>query len=191
MKTARSIALATVLAASVLGSAACNGGSRLPLDSDDAEALLFGLIEMAYRVDEGNDTYPCAAGGEAEARAAFSDLWLGDTVWTFRGKWGLDPVECRPAGGFPNLEITGEVFFTTDWTAFHEPRTWRIEAAVEAAFDWSTSERSESCDGRWTDLAMVFEGIDEGDLGSLSLDGHFCEVPVKIPLWSFPGLVWW
>ena len=190
MKTARSIALATVLAASVFGSAACNGGSRLPLDSDDAEALLFGLIEMAYRVEEGSHTYPCAAGGEAGARAAFSDLWLGDTVWTFRGKWGLDPVECRPAGGFPNLEITGEVFFATEGAAFYEQETWRIEAAVEAEFDWSTSERSESCDEEWTDLSMVFEGDAEDDFDSLSLDGHFCEVPVKIPLLSFPGLVW-
>lgn len=98
-------------------------------DGGSVDCPLFGLIEMAYRVEEGSHTYPCAAGGEAGARAAFSDLWLGDTVWTFRGKWGLDPVECRPAGGFPNLQITGEVFFATEGTAFYEQETWRIEAA--------------------------------------------------------------
>ena len=52
MKTARSIALATLLAASALGSATCNGGSRLPLDSDEAQALLSGMIEMAHGVEE-------------------------------------------------------------------------------------------------------------------------------------------
>ena len=191
MKTPRSIALATVLAACVFGSAACNGGSRLPLNSDDAEALLFGLVEMARKAEEGSHTYPCAAGGESETRAVYSDRWLGDTVWTLRGQWGLDPVECRPARGFPSLEITGDVFFTTEWSAFHGSETWRIEATVEAAFDWRTSERSEFCDEGWTDLSTVFEDVDDGDFGSLSLDGHFCEVPVEIPLSSFPGPVWW
>ena len=192
MRTARHIPLAAAVA-TMLACAREPVTPPLGLGDEEAWGVLFGLIEMANEAEAGAGAYPCALGGEARVTVAVDEEQLGDTARAFRGRWAFDMLGCQLVKTYPHVASSGDVTFTSEWTAFES--WWRVKAALEADFYADYSRHRELCDGRvpgagryanGNDLSVVADGNDEDGFPE-SFGGTFCGVAVEIPYSDFPG----
>ncbi len=181
-----------VLAAATLQAAVfgCTQPAGLPLLDDEYQDIVDALAGMANRSqDPMVYTYPCPSGGEAKVTATFDEEQEPGIV-RVSGRWEVETDDC---GTSPKRGVTihdSRFVFASEVVWEGETETRRIEAEMEARFDWSRTDtpRRTSCD-RGADFSGVFEaGFDEPFDGSL--EGRLCGLPVELPVRSFPGGNW-
>lgn len=165
--------------------------SWLPLLDSEYQEIVDALAGMANRSqDPMVYTYPCPSGGEAKVTATFDEEQEPGIV-RVSGRWEVETDECGTSPSRDVMIHDSRFVFASEVVWEGETETRRIEAEMEARFDWTRTwspPRRTSCD-RGTDFSGVFEaGFDEPFDGSI--EGRLCGLPVELPVRSFPGSNW-